>query len=203
MWSIGSLPTTTDEKSIDERILPWVRAAGDPYYTWFFQDQTTCQKFLRMWIRNLSSEISVTRIQALVVDDQVIGGIIALDGEHLSKCRTADARQLIAKGSTDERRRLIQRLSLSQGLFPTIEKNEYYLSKVGLTDGYRGKGYGSLLVDTYMEQGRKNGFDRYRLDVCAKNEIAIRCYEKRGFKMGSKSTTKDGELEYCSMRYRE
>ena len=203
MNSIKLLHETMDEKNINQSILPWIKAAGNPYYDWFFQDPETSKKFIRLWMKNPQSEIFIVRIHALFVDDQIAGGFIALDGENLFKCRKADTKYLITKSNLEQRKKIILRLSLSEGLFPTVSKDEYYLSKIGINASFKGKGYGSLLMDKYLEQGVKNGLNKYRLDVFAENQIAIECYEKYGFKIDDETTTKNGELKYFSMTYKK
>jgi ribosomal protein S18 acetylase RimI-like enzyme len=201
MCAIRLLCETTDEKSRLQHVLPWIKAAGDPYYDWFFQDDLTCNKFLCLWLQNPQSEIFIGRIQALFVGPLIAGGFIALDGEDLRKCRITDTKCLIAKSSLEQRRKILARLALSEGLFLPVSSDEYYLSKIAVDRGFESRGYGSLLMDMYLECGVKSGFSRYRLDVCVGNEIAIKCYEKFGFKTANESTTKNGELKYFSMTY--
>jgi ribosomal protein S18 acetylase RimI-like enzyme len=192
-----------DAKKIDQSILPWIKAAGNPYYDWFFQDPEISHKFIRLWIRNPQSEIFIARIHALFVDGQIAGGFIALNGENLLKCRKADMKYIVTKTNLEQRKKMMLRLSLSEGLFPTVSKDEYYLSKIGINPSFKGKGYGSVLMDKYLEQGVKRGLNKYRLDVFAKNQIAIKCYEKHGFKIDKETTTKNGELKYFSMTKKE
>ncbi|MBW2595337.1 MAG: GNAT family N-acetyltransferase [Deltaproteobacteria bacterium] len=192
-----------DEKSINESILPWIEAAGNPYYDWLFQDPATTTFFMKLWIRNRQSEIFIARIHALFVDDQIAGGFIALNGKNLSKCRQVDAKYLITKSNLKQRKKIMLRLSLSDSLFPIVSEDEYYLSKIGINPSFRCKGYGSLLMDKYLEQGGKSGLNKYRLDVFTENQIAIKCYEKCGFKIDKETTTKNGELKYFSMTYKE
>jgi ribosomal protein S18 acetylase RimI-like enzyme len=180
-------------------ILPWVRAAGDPYYAWLFQDASACNGFVDSWLQNPQSEVFIGRMDALWINSHIAGGFIALGGEELHKCRRADTRNLLVKSGSELRRKMVGRLTLSEGLFPPVCSDEYYLSKLGINRDFQGKGYGTLLVDAYLGSGHQRGFHRYRLDVAAGNEIALKCYEKAGFKIASESTTKDGELTYLSM----
>lgn len=203
MHTIKLLHETLDEKSVYESILPWIKAAGNPYYDWLFQDPATSTFFIELSIRNPQSEISITRIHALFVDDQIAGGFIALDGESLFRCRKADMKYLITKTNSVQRKEIMLRLSLSQGLFPTVSKDEYYLSKIGINPSFKGKGYGALLMGRYLEQGERAGLSKYRLDVFAENQVTIKWYEKCGFRIDKETTTKDGQLKYFSMTYKK
>ncbi len=183
-------------------ILPWVKDAGDPYYDWFFPDHTTCMKCLRLWLANPSSEIFIGRTYGLFVNGRVAGGFIALSGRELGECRSADTRLLITKTNRKLRREIVARLAQSAGLFPPVGDDEYYLSKIGVSCDCRGRGYGSLLMEAYLDRGIKRGLPKYRLDVSVGNETAIRCYEKYGFTVICRTAAENRELEYLSMTYR-
>ena len=53
---------------------------------------------------------------------------------------------------------------------------------MGLLDGYRGKSYGTKLMDMAIKASKKAGVERIELEVYANNIPAIRLYEKKGFK---------------------
>lgn len=52
---------------------------------------------------------------------------------------------------------------------------------VAVNPHYRGKGYGQLLVDKFIEDACKNEGDIMSLEVRMSNQSAIRLYEKCGF----------------------
>jgi len=52
---------------------------------------------------------------------------------------------------------------------------------MGLLEGYRGKGYGTRLMDEAMKAAKNYGMERVELEVYASNIPAIRLYEKKGF----------------------
>ena len=52
---------------------------------------------------------------------------------------------------------------------------------VAVNPDYRGKGYGQLLVDKFIEDACKNEGDIMSLEVRMSNQAAIRLYEKCGF----------------------
>lgn len=71
---------------------------------------------------------------------------------------------------------------------------------MGLHPTFRGKGFANILVEKYLEEGKRQKYKRYRLDVFSENVAAIHCYEKHGFKIDKKSESKDGAMIYNSMR---
>jgi ribosomal protein S18 acetylase RimI-like enzyme len=92
-------------------------------------------------------------------------------------------------------------MSNSANLFPPVADDEYYLTKMGLDAPYQGQGLGHALVQQYLAQGKAQNYARYRLDVHADNQPAVRCYLAAGFKVLSSSESRDGRLRYHAMRY--
>jgi ribosomal protein S18 acetylase RimI-like enzyme len=52
---------------------------------------------------------------------------------------------------------------------------------MGVLDGYRGKGYGTRLMEEAIQAAKNSGIERIELEVYASNVPAIKLYEKRGF----------------------
>lgn len=182
--------------------LPWILEAGNPYYGWLFGDAQLTRRVLDAWTRRASSEVSILRVQILMCDAEVAGGFIALDGLELKRARKADTVALLTAVSEADRAALIRRLASATDLFSPVADDEYYLSKMGLHSRFRGKGYGRELLDRYTNGGKSRGYTRYRLDVHAGNEAAIRLYQGFGFEIADSARTGDGTLEYYSMKYR-
>jgi hypothetical protein len=67
-------------------VLPWVREAGEPYYSWFFGrivPADRLESILADWMRRRSSEVSVERAVLLLIGDRAVGGFIGLGGADL------------------------------------------------------------------------------------------------------------------------
>jgi ribosomal protein S18 acetylase RimI-like enzyme len=62
----------------------------------------------------------------------------------------------------------------------SIAEDEYYLQAIAVDEDLRGQGIGSVLFDTYEHRARAAGSQRLALHVSAKNDGAIRLYERRG-----------------------
>ena len=52
---------------------------------------------------------------------------------------------------------------------------------IAILQEYKGKGYGSKLMNTLEKQAIKNGITRLELEVSKKNKVAIYLYQKIGF----------------------
>lgn len=181
--------------------LPWVLEAGNPYYGGLFGSAEVAEKILDAWMRRPTSEISILRVQFMVYKQEFVGGFVALGAGELLKARKADGLALLGSVSLAERATLIKRMRNLSDLFPPVSADEYYLSKLGLLPHYRGKRLSRILVERYLEDGHKQGYTRYRLDVEANNQSAIRCYQSAGFQLCECNESKDRIFQYHIMRY--
>ncbi len=76
------------------------------------------------------------------------------------------------------------------GLYPSGD-----ITNIAVLPEYRGLGYGKMLVTEIIKQAQFNNIERIFLEVRSSNNIAIKLYEKCGFKLIScrKRYYKDGE----------
>lgn len=67
----------------------------------------------------------------------------------------------------------------------TIADDDFYLLAIAVDKEHRGDGIGSVLIDSVEERARASGSTRLALDVSAKNDRALRFYERRGMTIES------------------
>ncbi|HHT97981.1 MAG TPA: ribosomal protein S18-alanine N-acetyltransferase [Clostridiales bacterium] len=60
---------------------------------------------------------------------------------------------------------------------------EGYIYNVAIKKDYRGKNIGYKLMSNLIDEGKKNGIKEFILEVRQSNIVAIRLYEKLGFKI--------------------
>ena len=65
-------------------------------------------------------------------------------------------------------------------IIDTVADGDFYLQSVAIDEGLRGRGIGSLLIDSLERQAVASGATRLVLDVSGSNEAARRLYERRG-----------------------
>jgi len=70
-------------------------------------------------------------------------------------------------------------------ILKTIADGDFYLLSMAVDKEFRGKGIGSILIDSIEERARASGSIRLSLDVSATNEGARRLYERRGMNIES------------------
>ncbi len=61
-------------------------------------------------------------------------------------------------------------------------KKVSYLNDILIKEEFRGKGYGKILMDKFMDFSKKKGAKQLGLGVRVENKNAIKMYEKYGFK---------------------
>jgi ribosomal protein S18 acetylase RimI-like enzyme len=182
-----------------EPMLPLVHEAGNPYFDWFFGDRNRARDALREWMNRRSSEVYVGRMVVATDGVDLIGGFIALPGAELEQCRSADAIAAMKTVGREGLSALRERMRIGQSLFPPVERDDFYLSKIGVLRNRRAHGFGQRLLERYLDEGRQRGLHRFRLDVSTDNESAIRFYERRGFGTLAESSAPEAEITYLAM----
>src|SRR5262249_24603454 len=135
------------------------------------------------------------------VDDEPVGGYIALSGKQLRSCRLADSIAALAKFGPLAAKAIKDRLPDLRGLFASVSEADYYLSKIGVVPSAQGHGYGRLLMRRYIEHGRAKGFARFRLDVSEDNIAARKLYEAFGFRTIYRGEIASMGISYLSQVY--
>jgi ribosomal protein S18 acetylase RimI-like enzyme len=189
----------TDALSLVPDLLPWVHAAGNPYYDWLFETPARARDVLSAWMARASSEIAVSGVTALYIADTPAGGYIAWPAEEVTERRWSDAQALFKAFSGPERQALRRRLSAAASLFLPPEPGSYYLSKVGVLAPHRGRRHGRRLMEHYVDQGARLGHHSFSLDVSADNAAAVRLYKGLGFVESASRTSADDRLTYLRL----
>lgn len=63
-----------------------------------------------------------------------------------------------------------------------LNYDEGDILKIAVGEAYRGRGYGRALAEDLMDEGRRQGFCAFTLEVRAGNAPAIHLYESLGFR---------------------
>lgn len=197
LWVPEDLQSCPDP--VLQSIVDGVHGAGNPWYDYLFGSGDAARATLAQWVRRPSSEVYAGRCVLLKIADACAGGMLAMTGAELTRCRRSDGIALLMKTPAGERRLVEHRLTNARDLFGEAAADEYYLSKVWVHPSERGRGFGARLVEAFLEAGHRAGCHSYRLDVCSSNSGAKRIYEQLGFTTLSRSKSSDGALAYESM----
>jgi ribosomal protein S18 acetylase RimI-like enzyme len=181
---------------------PWIHEASNPYADWYFGDEQAAFAFIGRWLVRPSSELYLGRAM-LMLDElrRPIGCVIGMPGSQLARCRTADFAELCeslqSNANADEI--IAQTIEVSRELFPAVEDDVFYISRVAVAPERRGRGLGRTLLGHAIESQRARGATRFRVDVSADNAVAIRLYQSVGMSVTACARNADADLEYWSM----
>jgi ribosomal protein S18 acetylase RimI-like enzyme len=175
----------------------WILDAGSPHLAWLYLGDRALQTVVA-YLDSERSELWAGHVTALVEDDAVIGGYVAVDGSELARRRRADTTQLVKWTPVDERPQLRRRLELSQDVYLPVDPGQRFLSKIGVLPAWRGRGLGGELLDAFVRESFERGFGSVRLDV-RRGSVAHGLYERRGFReLGARALEPLG-VEYVAM----
>jgi ribosomal protein S18 acetylase RimI-like enzyme len=186
-----------------ERLAPWVHQASNPFADWYYGDAEVALEVITEWMARPSSELHLGR--AILLSDEgksdPIGCLIGMGGEALAACRAADFVAFCEElGSGAEAEAVIEEvLPVARRLFPPVAHDAFYISRVVVDPSRRGAGLGRALVERTIEARRAQGFKRFRLDVSADNEPALRAYRALGFQVVATAESPAHALRYHAM----
>jgi ribosomal protein S18 acetylase RimI-like enzyme len=185
--------------TLRSRLLPWVLDAAQPYARCFYGDDRTAAAVFAATMRRRGSELSLERAAVLIDAHELCGMYFAVPGAELMRSRRqefVDAMRLVGPGGFAALR---CRMDALNGMFPPVADNEFYLSKLAVASGMRGRGLGQALLSHCLQLGCRFGFRQFRLDVSADNLAAVRLYERHGYRVTGQSHTDFCDLKYLSM----
>lgn len=196
--SVGDFP---DADALIPHAIPWILVAGCPYYDWLCGGRDLAQRTVAMWISEVSSEVSIRRVQFLKLGSKIAGGVIGLSGAELKNARTSDINSYWATLDVQTRGALIERLSQGLQVFAPVSEDEYYVSKIGLARAFQGKGLAKVLIERCLDQGNALGYSMFRADVEVENQPSLRSFLSIGFEIFYTGQSDDGALRYHGMRF--
>lgn len=130
------------------------------------------QEVLQGFFRQNVNRLSFNNCVAAVETDEICGIVVAYHGN--------EAKELD--------RPIIERLRKMWGNPElTVEKEaepeDYYIDTLCVKREYRGKGFGSMLVEAGEQLAKRKGYTRVSLNVEEDNTGARRLYEKLGYEL--------------------
>lgn len=182
----------------------WVYEASNPFADWYFGDPAIAREVIDEWTQRAESEVSLERALIMIDrDDRPLGCLIGMGGPELDRCRLADFMAFCDDLGTgkDAESVLDAVVPAARNLFPPVEEDEFYISRVATSPAMRGKGFGRALVAGAIEFAYETGFHRFRLDVSRDNARAIKTYEALGFGVTATSRHEESGLEYVAMTF--
>ena len=140
------------------------------------------------------------RIHLVHAGDEPVGGFIALSPPELVAARKADLLDLLKMISSHERVAIRERLAAARGLFATPSADEMYLSKIGVVEQHRGRGFGRAALEAFLDHATREGYARCVLDVHTANGSALAMYRAAGFSETDRTESATTGMSYATMR---
>jgi ribosomal protein S18 acetylase RimI-like enzyme len=131
--------------------------------------------------RSAGSAFSYNLSTVAVVDERVVGIVVAATAEEWRRRRIRTGLAMLAGGGVRSGWRLVRRGPLEERLMPPIGAGALYVAAMAVESHHRRKGIGALLMDHAIELAQKQGLRVVALDVRPDNMAAIRLYERHGF----------------------
>ncbi len=117
-------------------------------------------------------------------DNVIIGMFAAYTAEQHRRYSRQPLKQ--AAGRRNIRMRIVMILFAPLiRITDSIADGDFYLQFIAVDKALRGDGVGSILMDSFEERARASRSTRLSLDVSARNEVAHRFYERRGWNVES------------------
>lgn len=183
-------------------LAPVIYEASRPFADWYFGEPDVAAEIITEWMARPTAEVFVGRAMIAEAEDAgTMGCLIGLSGADLADCRRADFAAFCADlGSGPEADEVLEQVvTAARELFPPVEADELYISRVAVRATWRNRGVGRALVGHACETYRRRGFRKCRLDVGADNIAAIRAYQAVGLRIIATSSSPTCGLSYCAM----
>ena len=167
-----------------EKAVPLIYQSGPAAFRYVFSQSSENQAldFLHYVFCRTGSEFSYENHTAVLVNDELVAiGACWGPGKEL-KFTLSAARQILAfYGLLDGFKVMLRGIKIQQ-VFNTPGKGQNFLAHLSVDHNYRNQGLGTQLLDYYITDSKKLGFDSVTLDVESYNGEAKRLYERVGFK---------------------
>lgn len=196
---IVNLTDLDDPSEYTEDVSTWMTDASSPYFSWLLGGEEATRQLIRTQLPQPVSEFSAEVTHVLLDDDRCVGGFVALSGSAVARARRADLLAIVAGGPAASRATVAKRLEASRDMFLPVPPECFYLSRIGVLEHARGRGFGSLLLEQYLLVGSRNGFHRFRLDVSDDNEVAIALFVRHGFAPMDAEPSRTSDFKYVAM----
>jgi GNAT superfamily N-acetyltransferase len=196
---IVKLTHLDDPSEYTEDVSTWMTDASSPYFPWLLGGEEATRRLVRTQLPQPVSEFSAEATYVLLEDDRCIGGFVALAGSAVARARRADLLAIVAGARAAARAAVAKRLEASRNMFLPVPSECFYLSRIGVLEHARGRGFGSLLLEEYLLVGSRNGFHRFRLDVSGDNAVATALFERHGFSPIKVESSRAVDFGYVAM----
>ncbi|MFO0701272.1 MAG: N-acetyltransferase [Nitrospira sp.] len=153
------------------------------YNRFVFASDEEAHAIRELLLRAGCAEFSPPAGQAALEGGRFMGFGAWMAGVDLMKKRLVGARAIGRASAELCAPALAERMVAAATALAVPKKDEWYVARIAVVPGARGKGIGGYLVTQALEEGRRHGCARCVLTVDPENDAAMRLYRKYGFEV--------------------
>ncbi len=177
--------------------------ASAPYNDFVFGDPRRSLRVRQALFDDGSAEWAAPHGVLALDGQEPVAMMARLEGRALVRARMRSAVGLARSGVLDEDAGLAARLRLAGGTLLHVRPEDFYLSRLAVADGARGRGLGRLLLEQFLREGQERGFRSFVLEVAAGSAAALALYRSVGFRESGHQAVTDPatgrRLEYLHL----
>jgi ribosomal protein S18 acetylase RimI-like enzyme len=164
----------------------------------FDQDAKTIEAFIAKLFKRNAGRFGHKIAVVAEMDGQPVGMLISCAGANLNQLNLTTLFHFFSVTGIKQALKFIWRgIRLPGG--KEAEKDEYYISNLGILPSAQGCGIGSYLLEYAEQMGRAIGLYKCSLIVGLHNKNAFRLYERRGFQIMDTVHDQNENLGYYRM----
>ena len=176
-------PCTPEDKAL---AVPLIYASGPAAFDFVFKnEQQNALEFLHFAFVRKGGEFSYDNHYALWDEEQLVAVGAVFGYGQANSFTVKDAINIILFYGWKSLPRGLNGLKI-ETMIKLPKKNEVALGHLGVSEGLRGKGYGTQLIKALMEKDAKKEGKKFILDVSEENPKAKALYDKLGFQVTQK-----------------
>jgi ribosomal protein S18 acetylase RimI-like enzyme len=156
-------------------------AASEPYTRFVFATPTHARAVRQYLFDRKLAEFSCPYLLILRDTDEVVGMLAVLTGAELVGCRLRAAVALVRSGLLTADAGVGDRLQLAGRTLLKVQPDDFYVSRIAVAPGARGRGLGERLLDEAEREGLRRGCARLVLEVAPESAAARRLYDRHRF----------------------
>jgi ribosomal protein S18 acetylase RimI-like enzyme len=165
-------------------VIPMIYASGPHEFDYVFNvGNKTTQDYLSFAFPTQFGGQSYQFFTVATVHDQVVGVCAFYSGRDHLRLNLGNVWNIVRFYGLRNFIRIAQRGLQMESIIPPPEVNSGFINQLGVKEGFRGSGIGTLLTQHHIELTRKMGLKKCTLDVAMTNPRAQALYERLGFKV--------------------
>jgi ribosomal protein S18 acetylase RimI-like enzyme len=164
--------------------------ASEPYAAFVYEDRAEAERVQRLLFDRDVGDLAHGFARLAMVDGRPAGMLACIPGDQLGKARLKAA-LVLRKAGVFEAPGTARRSSLAGQTLAKVASDDFYLSRIAVAEGHRGRGIGRALLLHYEAEGRRRGARRLVLEVSPTHPEAVRLYERAGFAITGRGEAED------------